>query len=169
MIYRWLNAFLKSIFSCIEWGLFALFVMLVLLTFTQVVLRYIFNSSLFWGDEVIFFLFTWLIFLSAAIGLVRGSHFSVDLVIQLFPERLEKCCRAFVQLSVGAILIFFCTVGLLFAAQAWPQESDILRLPMTWMYLALPIGAVLMLLVTARNIIAIFIDAPIDEEAGETR
>ncbi|MBM3190414.1 MAG: TRAP transporter small permease subunit, partial [Chloroflexi bacterium] len=96
-----LNALLAPLVWIMEWVLFLFLFLLVGLTFTQVVLRYVFNSYLFWGDEVIFFLFTWLIFLSAAVGLARGSHFSVDLVVQLLPAPLGRWCAALVQLVVG--------------------------------------------------------------------
>ncbi len=164
-----LNALLKPILLCSEWGLFLFFLVLVILTFTQVVLRYVFNSSLFWGQEVIFFLFTWLIFLSAAVGMARGSHFSVDLVVRLLPNPLGRVCAAFIQFCIVSILIFFCVVGFKFAAQAWPQESDILRFPMTWMYLALPVAASIMLLITARNVVAILTGESIETETEEKR
>lgn len=156
-----LNSILIPIVQAIEWVLFVFLFLLVMLTFTQVVLRYVFNSYLFWGDEVIFFLFTWLIFLSAALGMARGSHFSVDLIVGMLPARVGKWCAALVQLVVARTLGVFITVGLGFALRAWAQESDILRLPMTWMYLALPGASCFMLLIVFRNLIAVLGGTPV--------
>lgn len=164
---RRLNSVLGWLLGVMEWVLFAFLLLLVSLTFTQVVLRYVFNSYLFWGDEVIFFLFTWLIFLSAAVGLARGSHFAVDLVVSLLPAPVRRGCALLSQLVVGGVLGVFVVIGFRFSARAWAQESDILRLPMTWMYLALPVAACIMLLVVFWDLLALLSGEPGRESSGE--
>jgi TRAP-type C4-dicarboxylate transport system permease small subunit len=56
------------------------------------------------------------------------------------------------QLGIGTILCVFAWVGFRFGVGAWVQESDILRVPKTVLYISLPLAACLMLLVVVRNL-----------------
>ena len=123
------------------------------LAFIQVVLRYLFGSSLFWGEEVILFVFTWIIFLAAAVDLEQGAHFGVDVLVNCLPPTGQRIIQGLVQLTIGAILCVFGWFGFRFAVGAWVQESDILRVPKTVVYISLPLAACLMLLVVIRNLV----------------
>ena len=46
-----------------------LFLLMILITFTQVIFRYILNSALPWAGELTIFFFIWVIFLGASITL----------------------------------------------------------------------------------------------------
>ena len=69
-------------------------VCLVGLAFAQVVLRYVFNRSFFWAEEVILFAFTWLIFVASAVNLERGAHFGVDVLVNLLPRLGRRAVNA---------------------------------------------------------------------------
>jgi TRAP-type C4-dicarboxylate transport system permease small subunit len=125
---------------------------LTALAFIQVVLRYVFGTSFFWAEEVILFAFTWVIFLAATLNLERGAHFGVDVLVNRFPEMGRQITQGLVQVGIGAILCVFAWVGFRVAVGAWVQESDILRVPKTVLYISLPVAACLMLLVVVRNL-----------------
>lgn len=125
---------------------------LTALAFIQVVLRYVFGTSFFWAEEVILFAFTWVIFLAATLNLERGAHFGVDFLVNRFPEVGRQIIQALVQMGIGVILCVFVWVGFRVAMGAWVQESDILRVPKTVLYISLPVAACLMLLVVVRNL-----------------
>jgi TRAP-type transport system small permease protein len=140
---------------------------LVGLAFTQVVLRYVFNRSFFWAEEVILFAFTWLIFVASLVNLERGAHFGVDVLVNLLPHLGRRVVQALAQVVVGVILCVFIWVGFRVAAGSWVQESEILRLPMTFLYASLPIAASAMLLVVARNLVRLLSGRALTVEAEE--
>jgi TRAP-type transport system small permease protein len=144
---------LKGLNRTLEMTLCLLMAGLVGLAFLQVVLRYVFNTSLFWAEEVILFAFTWVIFLAAVVNLERGAHFGVDVLVNALPRIGRRVMQGLVQLGVGTILCVFVWVGFRFAVGAWVQESDILRVPKTIVYISLPLAACLMLFVVIRNLI----------------
>ncbi len=150
-----MERFLGRLNQLAEVMLCVLMTCLVSLAFIQVVLRYVFNRSLFWSEEVILFAFTWIIFLAALVNLERGAHFGVDVLVNYLPRFGRRLIHALMQLGIGGILCVFLWVGFRFAAGAWVQESDILRVPMTFLYVSLPLAACLMLLVVVRNLIAL--------------
>ncbi|MFD1697460.1 TRAP transporter small permease [Roseibium aestuarii] len=68
---------------------------MTLVSFTQVVARYGFNSG--WGGALEFtrILFAWLILFGMSYGVKIGSHLGVDAVIRLFPRPMFRAVAVF--------------------------------------------------------------------------
>ena len=58
----------------------ALLAAMTLLTFVQVVLRYVFNSGLVWALEATVYLFGWLVLIGMSHVVRTGTHIAVDVV-----------------------------------------------------------------------------------------
>ncbi len=87
------------------------FAAMVLVTFVQVVLRYVFNSGFVWALELTTYCFAWMVLLGISYGVKIGSHLGIDAFVKLFPARVERllvlfaclCCIAYAAiLLVGA-------------------------------------------------------------------
>lgn len=85
---------------------------MTLLTFANVVARYVFNSNIIWALEVTVVLFAWLVLVGAAYGVKKTFHIGVDVVINLMPPALKKI---FALIAVAACLVF----ALLLFKGAW--------------------------------------------------
>ena len=66
-----------------------LLTVMTLVSFTQVVARYVFNFSFVWALELVTFLFAWLIFLGISYGVRVGSHIGVDATSRAIRSRLR--------------------------------------------------------------------------------
>ena len=55
--------------------------LMTLVTFANVVARYIFNDNILWALETTVFLFAWLVLLGTAYGVKKSLHLGVDIVI----------------------------------------------------------------------------------------
>ncbi len=64
--------------------------MMTLITFTNVVLRYVFNTSLIWGLEVVLILFAWLVLFGIPYGFKITSHLGVDAVTNLLSSAARR-------------------------------------------------------------------------------
>lgn len=64
--------------------------LMTLVTFANVVLRYVFNESLIWGLEVVLILFAWLVFLGISYGFKKTSHLGVDALTNAMPKRGQR-------------------------------------------------------------------------------
>ena len=60
---------------------------MTIITFVNVVLRYVFNSSLIWGLEVTSALFAWLVLLGMSHAVKVNAHLGVDAIVNLLPNR----------------------------------------------------------------------------------
>lgn len=97
----------------------------------------------FWVEEIGEYSLAWLTFIGAAIGIRRGTHFAVAIVIDRFPPRVRRA----VIMGHHVILIAF---GALVAVFGWQVSelnsqsfSPALDLNLRWLYLAAVVGGVL--------------------------
>lgn len=64
--------------------------LMTLITFINVVARYVFNDNVLWALEVTVVLFAWLVLVGAAYGVKKTFHIGVDVVINILPAPLKK-------------------------------------------------------------------------------
>ena len=67
-----------------------LFLLMIIITFIQVIFRYVLNSALPWAGEITIFFFIWVIFLGASITLHKGLHIGVDIITNQLREKNKK-------------------------------------------------------------------------------
>ncbi len=74
-----------------EEGLVAtLIALMTVITFMQVVARYVFNYSFVWALELTTFLFGGLIFFGISYGVRVGAHIGVDVLIRILPRGIAR-------------------------------------------------------------------------------
>ncbi|MBQ0749500.1 MAG: TRAP transporter small permease [Roseovarius sp.] len=81
----------------------ALLGMMTLLTFANVVARYVFNVNILWALELTVFMFGWLVLLGASYAVKKHAHLGVDAVINLLSAPARRLVGL---LAVGACLFF---------------------------------------------------------------
>lgn len=124
----------------------ALMAVLAVVLFIAVLTRYLFNFPLAWSEEVSRYAFVWLSFLGAELCFRTNMHVGVDLLVKVFPLRLQEIVWRAGQALAGFLLIGLLTAGINITAVAHDQLSPALGIRMSWVYVAVPVGAALMLL-----------------------
>ena len=66
----------------------SVFVMVIIMVY-QVILRYVFSNPNAWSEELARYLFILNVMLAAAIAVRRNSHMQIDILINLFSERVK--------------------------------------------------------------------------------
>jgi len=174
-----------GLIDAIEEGLIALILgLMTVITFANVIARYIFNSNILWALETTVFLFAWLVLIGASYCIKTRTHLGVDVILNIVSPATRKilaiisvvCCLAFsVLLLIGAWQYWSPFVG----KQVWYEVNDIPmpdflrfiedamnegeayeKLPRFIPYFALPLG---MALITFR-----FLQAALQVFRGET-
>lgn len=77
-------------------------VMMIVLVFGNVVLRYAFNSGISVSEELSRWLFVWMIFLGALVALKDRAHLGLDSLIKRLPPLGKRIC-----LVIGHVLMLF--------------------------------------------------------------
>ncbi len=121
---RWVNE-IEETFIAVILGL------MTLITFANVIARYVFNDNILWALEATVFLFAWLVLVGAAYCVKTRAHLGVDLLLNAFPPAIA---RVFAILAVLACIAF--SVLLLIGSwnywepfvgtRAWYEVDDIM-------------------------------------------
>ena len=108
--------------------------LMVVLVFANVVLRYGFNSGLTLSEELSRWLFVWMTFLGAFVGLREKGHLGTDTLVARLPLAGKKVCFA-----IAHLLMLFCCWLIL--RGSWQQfqinletTSPVMEVSMGWFY-----------------------------------
>ena len=96
-----------------------------------------------WTEEAIRFLFIWASCVGAAIGIKAHIHIGIDIIVNLLPFVARKVVDIVVQLGLIAFDVFIIKFGFDMVARTMTQASPALRLPMAYVYLAVPVMGIL--------------------------
>ncbi len=118
---------------------------MAIVVFLQVLFRYVLHLPLFWTEEFARYCLVWASLLGAAVALKRGEHIAVTFLLDTFPKRAARVLTMIAQVSVILILTVMVWGGIKLVLVTSAQISPALRISMAIPYLALPVGAVIML------------------------
>jgi len=75
----------------IEETLIAVFLgLMTVVTFANVVARYVFNDNLLWALEITVFLFAWLVLLGVSYCVKKNLHLGVDVFVNMMPPKIRR-------------------------------------------------------------------------------
>ncbi|SBW12970.1 putative N-acetylneuraminate transporter [uncultured Alphaproteobacteria bacterium] len=124
----------------------AMLVMLAII-FVQVITRYIFGFTFEWSEELARFLFVWAVFLGSALIMGEDGHLAVELLPRLLKGRKPGLVLDVFINACGYVFILLLIVqGWLMTETMTFQEAPGLGIPMSWVYVVMPVSGVLMLL-----------------------
>ena len=112
----------------------------------QVFLRYLFDYSFAWTEELCRFLIVWMVFIEAGVALAYGLHTVVEINLDWLPIP-----RIWLNLLAKAIMVFFLAATLYFARPFFLsgliQVSAAMEIPMMIPYAGMFIGIAFMIIV----------------------
>ncbi|QZY54360.1 TRAP transporter small permease [Crassaminicella profunda] len=123
-------------------------IILVLITFFGVIMRYFLNSPFVWLQEVQLWCFTWVVFFGGGAAFRSGSHVAIDVLVDRMPLTMKKIvevCGYLVSMIVLAYLLMHGT-NLVKQLLQTGRVTNILHVPYPIVYGAFPLGCVLMMI-----------------------
>ncbi|WP_420002476.1 TRAP transporter small permease [Arenibacterium sp. LLYu02] len=107
-----------------ETAIAAILGLMTLITFVNVVLRYIFSTGLIWGLEAVTFLFAWLVLFGVSYAVKVTAHLGVDAVTNLLSLQMRRA----IAIIAGVCCLVY--AGLLVKG-AWDYWANFANLPQT--------------------------------------
>lgn len=123
--------------------------------------------NLLWTEEVAVFLFIWIIMIGSMVAVRESTHFEVDVLPAPKTPRRRAAMKLVVHLAMMLFALAFFYYGIDFVDFGSIQMSDILRINMLWMYLAVPIAGATWALFLVEHIAADVIVLVSGEEAPQ--
>ncbi|MBO9453978.1 TRAP transporter small permease [Paracoccus sp. R12_1] len=112
----------------------------------NVAARYLWAGALPWADEVARYTMIWLTFLGSGLALREGAHVAIANAQEALPGPAQRGLRWLILLILFFFFAFMVWVGIDYMSRMAIQKSAALRLPMKWVYAAMPTGFALMIL-----------------------
>ena len=113
--------------------------------FVQVVVRFFGRSGFEGLDEIPRYLFVWLVMVGAAAAMQRGEHTVLDFFVGKLPTRVRVITEVVTQAAGILLFLSILKVSLVLVPNAQLQTSAGLGLPLGYVYAAMPVGAILIL------------------------
>jgi TRAP-type C4-dicarboxylate transport system permease small subunit len=129
-----------------QWLLAALLATMSVLVMGNVLSRYLFAHSFTWVEEITRFMMIWSAFLGSGLALRVGGHIAIDTLAQSLPPGMARWVRSAIVALIAASLLAMLWLGVQYVDFAWEQETPVLAWSYGKVYLAMPVGALLMLL-----------------------
>lgn len=107
--------------------------------------RYLTGNSLTWADEVARYSMIWLTFLGSGLALREGAHAAITNAQDALPTKGQRVLRGLILLVMFGFFAFMVWVGFDYMNRMSVQKSAALRVPMYWIYAAMPVGFLLMI------------------------
>lgn len=121
--------------------LFLMFLVVML----EVISRYVMREPFFWTDELARYLMFYMVMLGSSVALREERHPALLFIIEKFSKRIKNLWLTIVDIMIGILLVIIFKEGLSMAIDALSMKTPALRVSFFWVYLALPIGSLLML------------------------
>ena len=128
----------------------------LLITTTNVLLRYFVNTTIPGYSDISVFCFAWAVFLGMSACYKRGMHYGVDFLMVCLPEKAKKVLHLIIDVIVlcGCVVALYLAFKLFWATLAGTgRVSSYLHISYGYMYMSGVLGFGLIVIYAVRFII----------------
>lgn len=113
---------------------------MVIVVSAQVVMRYVFNGSFDWADEVSRLAFVWTIFLAIPLGIRDGTHVGIELLVTRLPAPARRAVFRAMSLIAGAMMLIVFWQTVIVAGATWSERLGSLNLTSSVFFIPVILG-----------------------------
>jgi C4-dicarboxylate transporter DctQ subunit len=156
MLKQIMNTVDKGLSLFEDWTLFLTVLAALFALFANVILRYGFNYTLAWSEELVKLVIIYTTFIGCSASIKNRSIIKVDVVLQLVPKTRFPL-MIFSHLAIIVFSLIMLIYGWKMAAQqaSTGQTTIIMMIPMVYLYAMMPLMGLLMLI---RSLQALYTD-----------
>ena len=149
MVGKFVTFFDKVLTFIEDWTLFIAMITALVALFMNVVLRYGFNYSLAWSEELVRDVILITTFVGCSTAIKNRSMIKIDASVQIFPL-LKTPLNWFSNIMMLVFSIMLIVFGLKIVNQQFVtgQKSTIMEIPLGFLYSIMPLTGVMMFLRT---------------------
>lgn len=120
---------------------------LILVTFSGVIMRRVFNNPYTWLEEVQMACMVWIVFAAGGAAFRTGNHVAIEMIVDLFPAKVQKFFNIFIGVVVFLVIgyLFKQSIGFINMFVSSGRATSILKIPYTYIYGIAPVSYILML------------------------
>lgn len=149
---RWLNRLSDVVNTVAEYFCAIALGVMSVVVFAQVIFR-LTAGSLPWSEELARYLMIYMVYVGTSIGVKRGTHIAVEVIMDRCPPTVQKIVEILVDLLMIAAFAILCYYGMKIVTLTMVQKSPAMQIKMGYVYLSMVIGGALMLLHCVNNLV----------------
>lgn len=130
--------------------------LVIVTTFLQVATRYFLEASFSWTEEGARYAFIWMSMMGASLATRHGSHATIDLIGDFLHGNVKKYHVVFIQAAVIIAALLIGIYGANMVNVMMVRSSAALGIPMGYIYCAVPIGCVGIVVQSLANLSELF-------------
>ncbi|MBI4549002.1 MAG: TRAP transporter small permease subunit [Ignavibacteriae bacterium] len=118
---------------------------MVLLAFSQVILRNVFSTGFLWADPLLRHMVLWVGFVGASLATQQEKHISIDLITRFVSPKIKTASRIMTNLLAGIVCAFLANAAWTFLLSEM-ESGDVLftigktSFPLWWFEAIIPFG-----------------------------
>lgn len=101
-------------------------VAMIALVILNVILRYLFDTSITWSEEVATICFVWCVFLGASATYKHKMDMGIDVLVKLTPPKIERAISIFTKLLLLTLNAYLFYISIIFTTIAWEKPTAVL-------------------------------------------
>ena len=138
-----------------EYVLVILLAITVFLGLAQVIMRYVFNDSLTWSEELSRVLFIWMSWLGISYGHKKNEHIKITMLVDRLKGTTRKVVLVIANIITIAILVIFSVEGVVVVKQvmAIGTFTPALHIPKWLVYSSVPVSCALMAIRVIKDVV----------------
>jgi TRAP-type C4-dicarboxylate transport system permease small subunit len=140
-----------------EWTLFIIVMAALLSLFANVILRYGFNYTLAWSEELVRIVIIYSTFVGASVAVKQRSMIKIDAVVQIFP-RLKSGLTFYsnILMLIFSVMMVYYGYQMTHLQFITSQKTIIMQIPLVIIYCIMPLMGVMVFLRTIQVMIQDF-------------
>ena len=136
----------RALFKALEWFAIICMVVLTIIVFMDVILRYIFKQGFSWTQEVATLMLVWFSLIGMAIGVLERIHISIEMFTAKLPEKAIQVLECIYHILIavfGGTMVYY---GLLIMNMTKLSTLPATKMPSSVLYVILPLSGLLVLI-----------------------
>lgn len=148
-----MNKFRKFLDKILEALVALTFLSMIVITTWQVFTRYALKNPSPWSEELVSFLFSWMVFIGATVVISERGHMNIPMLVEKLSPKMQKVVSIFSELCIFffslAVLVYG---GIKMTKLTMGQLTATLHVPIGFFYFLVPICGVISLIYCVMNI-----------------
>lgn len=112
----------------------------------QVVMRYVLNDPLAWSEEFSRYSFVWITYIGCAYCVGINNHTRIDFLFAKLHRRVQAVLLVVGNLAAILTFAYILPKGFAYAVANYRFVTASMQIPMTYLYMVLPVGCALTIL-----------------------
>lgn len=136
----------RLLFKALEWFAMICMVILTIIVFIDVILRYIFKQGFAWTQEVATLMLVWFSLIGMAIGVLEKIHISIEMFTSKLPKKAISVLESIDHILMavfGGLMVYY---GIVIMNMTKLSTMPATKLPSAVLYVILPLSGILVLL-----------------------